>query len=294
MLLWWLSPYSGRRDASSRRTSEGSSGQIAGAEILDIRHPGAKGLAEMDNDYWMEMLPVERTSYPTLQSKELVCFLGLLKQFFVSHTGSFTEWKRLARMFSQELVGSKWAFTEIVRKLSSQHTSAPAPVLNQLAQVVRCETQSGQATDAGPRRTVYEDFMLNPAKYSPDEFGTLTTLCKTRLSLASTRKLREVNDDKWKVIIGVDAGDIACRQMLNFLRAVMASKERLHLYTTILAQVEGQVVLHIGSGREIPVIRRKMHAITDMILESAETTVTKMSVVRGRLTRRLKRQSFPK
>ena len=77
------------------------------------------------------LLPVERARYPQLRGKEVDCLLDLFKQVFVETTGSFSEWRRLSRTIGLELLGSKWAFSQIVRKLDSQDKWAAAPVLNQ-------------------------------------------------------------------------------------------------------------------------------------------------------------------
>ena len=90
------------------------------------------------------------------------------------------------------------------------------------------------------------------------------------MGLASDQRLGKGTDDKKKGIIEIDEGYIACRLIPDFFRAVVDNKERPHLYRTIQAPIEGQLVLHNGLGRDIPMSRRTSHAITDMILKSAE------------------------
>ena len=112
--------------------------------------------------------------------------------------------------------------------------------------------------------------MFDPAKYSIAEATKLKDICTARLGPARAHRLREGTDDEWRVIVGIAEGHIACRRMPDFLRSVFDSGERLRLYSTIQAQVEGQLVLTIGRGRYIPISRQTSNGITAMILESAE------------------------
>ena len=90
------------------------------------------------------------------------------------------------------------------------------------------------------------------------------------MGLASDQRLGKGTDDKKKGIIEIDEGYIACKRIPDSFRVVVDNKERPHLYRTIQAQIEGQLVMHNGRGRDISISRRTTHAITDMILESAE------------------------
>ena len=58
--------------------------------------------------------------------------------------------------------------------------------------------------------------------------------------------------------------------MPHFLWEVFDSSEQFRLYSTVQAQVEGKLVLHLGHNRGIPIGRQTVRAITETILESAE------------------------
>uniref|UniRef100_A0AAV1TQW4 LAGLIDADG endonuclease n=1 Tax=Peronospora matthiolae TaxID=2874970 RepID=A0AAV1TQW4_9STRA len=116
----------------------------------------------------------------------------------------------------------------------------------------------------------YEDFMFDPAKFSLEDSITLKAICVARLGNTGFQRLREGSDDEWRIIVGIAEGHIVCRRMPDFLRSVLACKERLRLYSTVQAQVEGQLVLHISGGRDIPLSRQTTKVITEKILESAE------------------------
>ena len=77
-------------------------------------------------------------------------------------------------------------------------------------------------------------------------------------------------DEEWRIIVRLAEGHIACRRMPDFLRSVLDSGGRLRLYSTIQAQVEGQLFLTLSRGRPIPNGRQTSNGITEMILESAE------------------------
>ena len=66
-------------------------------------------------------------------------------------------------------MSTKWAFALIGLKLASQHKWEQAPVFNQWAEVVRQVPKEERYSDARSGRTVYDDFMFNPAKFSSEE-----------------------------------------------------------------------------------------------------------------------------
>uniref|UniRef100_M4BBH2 Uncharacterized protein n=1 Tax=Hyaloperonospora arabidopsidis (strain Emoy2) TaxID=559515 RepID=M4BBH2_HYAAE len=112
--------------------------------------------------------------------------------------------------------------------------------------------------------------MFDPAEFSVELATKLRTLCTARLGPVRAHRLREGMDDEQRIIVGIAEGHIACRRMPDFLRSVLDRGERLRLYSTIQAQVEGQLVLTLGRGRPIPIGRQTSNGITEMILESAE------------------------
>ena len=58
--------------------------------------------------------------------------------------------------------------------------------------------------------------------------------------------------------------------LAGFFKEVLAITEKLRLYSTIQAKLEGELVLHLDRARGIRVIRRTMKAFTESILQSAE------------------------
>ena len=217
----------------------------------------------------VEALPPHKKRFPHLKDAEATSLLRLFEQVFISSSGTFKEWQRIARSLGNGLLTTKWAFTELIRKLSSQHKWAKAPILNHWASVVRHGTSSTAST-AASTTTEYKDFMFDPSRFPPDDIEHLTQLCADRSSAGRKVQLREGTDHEWKIIVGIAEGSVACRRMPDFLRAVLDSKERLRLYSTVQAQVEGHLVLHLAHTRGIPVGRQTTRAITESILESAE------------------------
>uniref|UniRef100_A0AAV1USB4 CCHC-type domain-containing protein n=1 Tax=Peronospora matthiolae TaxID=2874970 RepID=A0AAV1USB4_9STRA len=217
-----------------------------------------------------DALPAERKRYPKLTSTELVSLLDLFKQCFVVTSGRYVDWTRLAHQISKEILVTKWAFKEILRKLASRQKWAVAPIPRLWSQVVQTGSAAAPASTTGKQRTVFDDFMFDPAHFSEEETTTLRAICATRLNLTGTHRLREGTDDEWRIIIGIAEGLIACRRLPDFLNSVFDSDERLRLCRTVQAQVEGQLVLKLRHGRDIPIGRRTTHAITEKILESAE------------------------
>ena len=49
-------------------------------------------------------------------------------------------------------------------------------------------------------------------------------------------------DDEWAIIIGLLEGAVACHHMPAFINQVLNNEERLHLYSTIQPQVEGELI----------------------------------------------------
>ena len=97
--------------------------------------------------------------------------------------------------------------------------------------------------------------MFDPFRFPPADIAHLKQLCADRSSAGRKLQLREGSGHEWKIIVGIAEGSVACRRMPEFLRAVLDSKERLRLYSTVQTQVEGHLVLHLGHTRGIPLGR---------------------------------------
>ena len=98
---------------------------------------------------------------------------------------------------------------------------------------------SGGASSTQVSRGQYPDFMFNPAIYSREDISTLREQCLKLDAAPSERRLRAGTQKEWKIISGLAEVSIVSRCMPNFLKSVLDSKERLRLYRTIQAQVEG-------------------------------------------------------
>ena len=189
---------------------------------------------------------------------------------FVNSPGTFTEWRKLVTVLTKELFTTKWGFREIVRKMSSQHKWAQAPVLNQWAHMVQNGGTVPNIRTSGATGATFDDFMFNPAKFSTEEITRLRSLCMASSGVAHRHHIRDGTDDEWSIIVGLVEGTIACRRMPSFLNQVLKSEERLRLYSTIQAQVEGELILHLDGRREIKASRQTTKALTETILASAE------------------------
>ena len=215
-------------------------------------------------------LPASKARYPRLRASEASSLLRLFEQAFVASAGTFNDWKKLASALGKDLVLTKWAFTAIVRRLTSQHKWAQAPVLNQWAQVVKQGTSTPKGSRDSPSNPKYEDFMFDPSKFTHEEAEHLKAICEDRSFIGHKVSLREGTNDEWRIITGIAEGHIVCRRMPLFFKAVLDSQERLRLYSTVQAQVEGHLALSLGPDRGIPISRQTTRSITETILESAE------------------------
>uniref|UniRef100_A0AAV1T5B8 Uncharacterized protein n=1 Tax=Peronospora matthiolae TaxID=2874970 RepID=A0AAV1T5B8_9STRA len=219
-----------------------------------------------------EEVPAERKRFPTLHAAEASALLGLFEQACATRRSSFTEWEKIAKLIAKELITTKWAFTDIVRRIASKQKWAYSPVLSQWATVVRTGTAaSGPDT---PRKNAelprYEEFMFDPSAFSEEDISRLRALCAATGARARLHHVMEGTDDEWKVIAGLVEGNVACRRLPDFVKEVLKSEERLRLLRTIQAQVEGELVLHLDRARGNRVSRRTTKAITESILESAK------------------------
>ena len=219
-----------------------------------------------------EALPAARKRFPAIHAAEAASLLGLFEQVFVRSKGTFSDWQKLATAIAHELLNTKWAFKEIIRRLASQHKWTQAPVLNQWAQVVRQgapapRTDHPQVSNLSPG---YDDFMFDPSAFSRETITRLTSLCAAPAARAGQHQVRAGTDDEWAIITGLVEGTVACRRMPDFIQQVLKSEERLRLYSTIQAQVEGELTFQLDRARVVPLSRRTTKAITEAILESAE------------------------
>lgn len=219
-----------------------------------------------------EDLPAARKRFPKLNAEEASSLVGLFEQVFVRNHGTFSDWQKMATAITHELLTTKWALKEIIRRLSSQHKWAQAPVLNQWARVVRTgatSTNQEQPCASIPTQR-FEDFMFDPSAFTEEQITRFRSLCAAQGARAGQHQVREGTDDEWTIIAGLVEGTVACRRMPDFIQQVLKGEERLRLYSTIQAQVEGELILQLDRAGGIKLSRRTTKAITEAILESAE------------------------
>ncbi|KAG3043623.1 hypothetical protein PC121_g22435 [Phytophthora cactorum] len=70
-----------------------------------------------------EALPEARKRFPTLTAADAAGLLALFDQFYVQKEGTYSDWTVRATAIGHELLTTKWAFKEIIRKMS-RHTIA--------------------------------------------------------------------------------------------------------------------------------------------------------------------------
>ncbi|KAE9211855.1 hypothetical protein PF005_g10841 [Phytophthora fragariae] len=197
------------------------------------------------------VVPAERQRFPKLTGAEVSALLTLFEQTYVADAGTYADWNKLATAISHELLSTKWAFNEIVRKLSSRLKWTKAPVLNQWVQTVTQEAQPRREQGPTPPPPVFEAFMFDPDTYSAAEAKKLRTICVKPKDRTRGTRLREGTDAEWKIIGGMTDGSIACRKLPVFIKQVLDAQERLRLHSTIQAQVEGELVLHLIRNRGV-------------------------------------------
>ncbi|KAG4225011.1 hypothetical protein PC116_g26549 [Phytophthora cactorum] len=70
-----------------------------------------------------EALPEARKRFPTLTAADAAGLLALFDQFYVQKERTYSDWTVRATAIGHELLTTKWAFKEIIRKMS-RHTIA--------------------------------------------------------------------------------------------------------------------------------------------------------------------------
>ncbi|KAG2967676.1 hypothetical protein PC119_g24411 [Phytophthora cactorum] len=66
-----------------------------------------------------EALPEARKRFPTLTAADAAGLLALFDQFYVQKERTYSDWTVRATAIGHELLTTKWAFKEIIRKMSS-------------------------------------------------------------------------------------------------------------------------------------------------------------------------------
>ncbi|CAH0517573.1 unnamed protein product [Peronospora belbahrii] len=170
----------------------------------------------------------------------------------------------------------KKAFLEIFSNHVSRLKWKQAPVLGQWAAKVKQGTQT--ATGGSPTQSRQTDsrFTFNPAKYQPDEIAKLTLVYEASYKGAFGSVFRDGSDDEWRIIEGLAEGSIACRTLPSFVQCIMGSSERILLFNTIHAQVEGELVMTLQRHHHIRVTEQSTYAT---IFESAELVRVNLSAL---------------
>uniref|UniRef100_M4BQP9 Uncharacterized protein n=1 Tax=Hyaloperonospora arabidopsidis (strain Emoy2) TaxID=559515 RepID=M4BQP9_HYAAE len=141
---------------------------------------------------------------------------------YVKSRGSFSDWKKMAAAITREIFTTKWAFKEIVRRFASKHKWAHSTVLSQWAQVVRSGTAdpSPDPPHVSSRTPRIEETMVDPLVFSGEDVTRLRAVCGTSWTAVGQHK-------------------------------VFRREDRLRLFSTIQAQVEGELILKLDRARGI-------------------------------------------
>uniref|UniRef100_H3GY86 Uncharacterized protein n=1 Tax=Phytophthora ramorum TaxID=164328 RepID=H3GY86_PHYRM len=218
-----------------------------------------------------ELVPASKQRYPKLRQEEQDLLYDFFNEACILSKNSYAQWDRLVHKITQDLYNTKWSFKHILQNMTSSTKWARITPLNQWAAKVKVgrspdtEHSSPQAEDIG-----YLDYMFNPAVYSKDDMAKLSELCLQQQSGGNQRRLREGTKDEWRIISGLAEGTIVSRKTPPFLRSVLDSRERLRLYKTIQAQVEGELVMKLRNGTGIRLTRQSTSSIKEDILLAAE------------------------
>ena len=215
-------------------------------------------------------LPIERQRYPRLTRAERVGLLTLFELACILGNQDGEAWNRTLQPVIRDLYSTKWAFLEIVRKHVSRLKWKQAPVLDQWSAKVKQGTPAATESSPAPSRHPYTRFMFNPAKYQPAEVAKLTQVCEASYEGAYGLEYRDGTTEEWKIIEGLAEGSIACRKLPSFVQSIMDSSERIRLFNTIQAQVEGELVMTLQRHHYIRVCQHSTNGIIAAILESAE------------------------
>ncbi|EGZ18643.1 hypothetical protein PHYSODRAFT_502046 [Phytophthora sojae] len=97
-------------------------------------------------------------------------------------------------------------------------------------------------------------------------------------------QLREGSDDEWKIIQGLAEGSIVSRRLPDFIRSILDSQERLRLYSTIQAQVEGELMFVLNGYTGVRVSRQHTRAFQEDILLAAERANVNLTELHGLLS----------
>ena len=112
--------------------------------------------------------------------------------------------------------------------------------------------------------------MFDSYAFTEEKLARFRSLCAAPAARAGQNQVREGTDDEWSIIAGLVEGTVACRCRPDFIQQVLKSEERLRLYSTIQAQVEGELILQLDHARGIKLSRRTTKVTIQAILESAE------------------------
>ena len=183
----------------------------------------------------------------------------------------YAAWVAQAKNVTHSLYNTNWSFTPILQNMISKVKWANLTPLNPWTTSTTPISGSVEGADGNHGvRPTYKPFILNPDVYNAMDINTLRALCLQPAVFNSRSCLREGTQEEWRTISCRAEGSIVCRRLPVFLNNVLDSKERVRLYRTIQAQVEGELVLHLRSRLNIRMCRPNTSAIKEDILLAAE------------------------
>uniref|UniRef100_A0AAV1TKM3 Uncharacterized protein n=1 Tax=Peronospora matthiolae TaxID=2874970 RepID=A0AAV1TKM3_9STRA len=112
----------------------------------------------------------------------------------------------------------------------------------------------------------HEEFMFDSSAFSGDAIDRLRALCGASGARTGSTRFEKARTMSGRLVEGI----VACRRLPNFVKQVLRSEERLRLYSTVQAQVEGKLILQLDRDRRVKVCRRTSKDLSATILESAE------------------------
>lgn len=218
-----------------------------------------------------ELVPLGKKRFPKLHNEEKKVLFRFFEEACVACDASYEAWVAQAKKVTHSLYNTNWSFTPILQNMISKVKWAKLTPLNPWTTSTAPTSGSVEGANGnnGERET-YKPFLFNPAVYNAKDIKILRAICLQPAVFNSRSRLREGTQDEWRIISGLAEGSIVCRRLPIFLTNVLDSKERVRLYRTIQAQVEGELVLRLRSGLNIRMCRQNTSAIKEDILLAAE------------------------
>ncbi|RLN55252.1 hypothetical protein BBP00_00008579, partial [Phytophthora kernoviae] len=229
------------------------------------------------------LIPQSKRQYPKLTGTEATQLLTFVEIALVEDTGSYDDWVKFVAAMCRQLYNTNWSLTEIIRNMSGRARWTQTPVMNQWAEKVKgTSSKKSTGSDTGP---IFKPFMFNPDVYTAVDIKRLSELCERPADKRAGGRIREGTQDKWKIIAGLAEGNIACRRLPQLAKRILAPAERLRLYGTVQAQVEGELFLSLRGEKGVPESQQSTKALVKAILLAAGTKKMAVEELHGMLNK---------